>query len=709
MHGQNMESTITGFPCLRRSSGVRTVDPMQMHAPWKWRRTAPGFGPLRLRRRLVSAALLAFACICAVAATAAAPPLSAKDAKTAQAAFKAVEKEKWTSARQQAGRVSDPLVTKIIRWLDLTRAGTSANFDTIAAFIAENPGWPRQSKLHEHAEIKLPRGKNADAVLAWFETNPPVSTEGHIRRIEALFAKHREEEGRAAVREIWINRHFTKQLERTFYRRHRKHLTREDHRARLEQLIWNERYWPARRMFSKVDADTRALAEARLMLMRRMGGVDGAIAKVPQKLTDDPGLIYERLRWRRRKGRHEAARELLDLVPGDPIRPDKWWIEREVLARRALEDGSISEAYRIASSHGLQANDGYTRYFAEAEWLAGWIALRFLGDQRIAMDHFVAMYQAVQYPVSRARGAYWSGRAAEAMNIPQLARLWYGIAAGLSTTYYGQLAASRLTSEAGFRPPNSPVPSANEIDVFKKNELVRVVQILHQAGATIHSRPFISAIAEKSNTPGWQVLTATLALETERPDLAVRTAKKASRAGHGLIREGYPTIPLPTPPGNNGTLLEAALALSVIRQESAFWNRSLSSAGARGMMQLMPATAKLLSKNLNIPYSRDRLIKDSDYNLKLGQTYLANMIEKYEGSYVLALAAYNAGPTRANRWINEFGNPRHPTVDAVDWIETIPFKETRNYIQRVMENLQVYRFRLENTEVAFALERDLER
>jgi soluble lytic murein transglycosylase len=629
--------------------------------------------------------------------------------ETVKAAISAAEKDKWTAARQLAGKVSDPAVGKLIRWLDLTRRDGRADFDEIEAFLKENPDWPYRRLLRDKAEAKMPVGTAPDEVLTWFRTHPPVSTEGEIRRISALFAKGREQEGRKAARDAWVRLNFTKQQDRSFYKLYRKFLTREDHHARLERLIWDERYWAARRMLSKVDAGTRALAEARLMLMRRMGGVDGAIAKVPDKLKKDPGLVYERLRWRRRKGLYESAMELLDAEPGDPIRPDKWWIEREYLARWALEQGFISEAYRIASQHGLKPDDDDTWEFSEAEWLSGWIALRFLTDHRVALDHFVAMYQAVSYPVSRARGAYWSGRAAEALNIPHLAKLWYGIAAGLTTTYYGQLAALKLTPGKEITLSASPDPSTEEKAAFEKHELVHVVQILDQAGAVAWENAFISAIARWSDRPGWQALTAQLAQKTGRPDLAIRTAKNATRDGHDLLREGYPLVSLPQPLGEHGPLLEQALALSVIRQESAFWQGAVSPVGARGMMQVMPATAKRLSKNLNLRYSRDRLATDPDYNLQLGQAYLASMIDKFEGSYVLALAAYNAGPARVSRWVEEYGNPRNTAVDVIDWIETIPFRETRNYIQRVMENLQVYRFRLANTEVALALERDLER
>jgi peptidoglycan lytic transglycosylase len=685
---------------------VRTVWPMRTQVPRRKDRAATGGGYRGLPPALVGVIVLCL--LLAWAPSAPAATLSPEDGKKTAAIFKAIDKKQWKSARQKAAKVADPLVKKIVTWLDLVRPDSRAGFDSISRFMAENPDWPQTRQLHERAEAKLPVGMDAQEVLAWFDKHPPISTEGRVRHAAALLASGKEIDGRAAVRDIWITGDFTKAQERIFYKRYRKFLSRDDHRARLERLIWDERYWPARRMLWKVDAGSRALGEARLMLMRRIGGVDKAIEKIPPQLKDHPGLTYERLRWRRRKGRHESARELLMDAPPDPVHADKWWIERAVLARSALEEGLISEAYEISKNHGMTADEDGAASFADAEWLAGWIALRFLDDRSVAMDHFVAMYQAVKYPISRARGAYWSGRAAEALKIPRLAKLWYGIAGRLTTTYYGQLAALRAGPDAGVKMPKDPKPTEEELGLFAEHELVRVVRILHQAKAEKHLRPFVSAIADVSDTPGWQAMTAGLAAVAGRPDLAIRMAKQAARNGHMLIKAGYPTIRLPELSKGVATI-EAPLALAVIRQESAFWEGAISSAGARGLMQLMPATAKHQAKDMGLKYSKDRLIRDPSFNLRLGQAYLSGMVDNFDGSYVLALAGYNAGPARVGRWIREFGDPRNPSVDVIDWIESVPFKETRNYIQRVMENLQVYRARVNGAQVALALDKDLER
>jgi len=634
--------------------------------------------------------------------------LSTADMKNAKAALKAFDKKQWKSARKWSAKATDPLVGKLFTWLEITRSGTTASFAEITSLMKKNPDWPSQARLREQAEAKIPAGTEPKEVLDWFARNPPVGIEGKIRFAAALLAEGRKKEGTKAVRETWINGNFGKSREKGFHRRYRKYLSRKDHMARLERLIWEDRYWPARRMLWRVGPNARTLAEARLMLMRRTGNVDKAIAKVPAKLKDHPGLIYERLRWRRRKGRYASARELLTPPPPDPLYPEKWWIERDVLARKALGDGHVTDAYRLARNHGIDPDNGHVREFSEAEWLAGWIALRFLRDFDDALAHFVAMYKAVQFPVSRARGAYWAGRAAQAMKDKRTSKMWYRIAAKYQTTYYGQLAAVQLDPGGDFKLPNIAMPPNTEFKKFQNHELVRVIRILYQIGAEKTVKPFILTLAEQSEGVNWQAMTAGLARVAGRPDLAIKLTKRAARNGHVLVKAGYPTITLP-PSLGKAKAVESGLVLAVIRQESAFWLGAVSTAGARGLMQIMPATAKTLSRNLKLRYSRDRLTSDKKYNLTLGQSYLADMVKTFDGSYVLALASYNAGPSRARRWIKEFGDPQKQGIDVIDWIEFVPFRETRNYIQRVLENLQIYRSRLSKTQVALALDKDLKR
>ncbi len=632
--------------------------------------------------------------------------LSPQDKRLAKAAFRSAESGNWAVAQRISGRLEDPLAGKIIRWLRMTRANSGVRLSKIAGFIIDNPQWPGLDRLRRRLEEGMTAKTPDQAVLSWFLDNPPITTDGRIRYGAALLATGRKEEGREAVREAWLLGNFGKRQERAFYKRYRRLLTYGDHLKRLDRLLWEGRNWPVRRMLGKLKPADRALGEARLLLGRRQGNVDRAIARVPERLRNHPGLIYERLRWRRRKGRDASAMELLVKPPDDLLRPDKWWTERAILARRALKKGHVSEAYRIVKDHRLAEG----AEFAEAEWLAGWIALRFLDDPEIAKGHFVRMFEAVKYPVSRARGAYWAARAAETMKDAKEADLWYRIAAKRPTVYYGQLAEARLRPGRGIRLPPDPQPGPALTKAFMEHELSRAMRILSEAGSKGYLRQFAIALSSAGKSPEWRALSGRLARAIGRPDLAIAVAKKSSREGRVLIQAGYPAlIPPRVSSGPDPYPVEVPLVLAMIRQESAYYPEAVSHAGARGMMQLLPRTAYRVARNNKLPYSKSRLTSDADYNLILGQIYLAGLIKEFKGSYIMALAAYNAGPSRVRKWARNNGDPRGKDVDAIDWVEMIPFEETRNYVQRVLENLQVYRLRLADTEVAQNLEGDLER
>lgn len=631
--------------------------------------------------------------------------LRSADEKIARSAFKAAKAGDWKKARRLIAKARHPLPAKILRWMDFRRIGTKVDFEDVGRFVALNPDWPEQSLLRRRAEEMINDKTPVTLLLKWFARFPPVSTDGKIRYGTTLRAAGVEQAGWEILRDAWLNGNFGKRSEKQFYRRYRKLLSREDHRRRLDRLIWEGRYWPARRMLWKVSKRRRALAEARLVLMSMRGNADRTVANVPAHLQNDPGLIYERLRWRRRKGLDSAA-EFLVNPPPDMVYPAKWWEERAVIARRILQKGHVSEAYRMVKDHGIDRSNAAA--FAEAEWTAGWIALRFLAEYEVAWLHFATMYNAVRYPVSRARGAYWAARAALALKRPKEAAVWLRKAADHPTAYYGQLAATRLGGDRSVWLPPDPVPDFQTLEAFDRHELVAAVRVLAQIGAVDQLRPFIKALSAVSESAAWRTLTASLARRHGRPDLALGVAKRMGRDGRALIGAGYPTLALPRgAKGNVKARPERPLVLAVIRQESAFRTEAKSHAGARGLMQLLPRTARTVAKGLKIPYSKTRLTKEPAFNVILGQAYLGELINEFKGSYVLALAAYNAGPGRARRWLKINGDPRESVTEAIDWIELIPFEETRNYIQRVMEGLQIYRGRQNGARMAITLDRDL--
>lgn len=615
--------------------------------------------------------------------------------------FAAIEAEDWAAAYALASRGNDPLLSKIVAWIDYTRLETRARFGKITAFIVQNPDWPDQRLLERNAEEALADSIPDGEVLAWFSRYEPRTVKGRMHLARALLATGKREQATALLRETWVNGDFPRRQERDFLRRYRKFLRKEDHVQRLDRLLWDGRSWEARRMLRRVAAGRRALAVARIRLRRFRGGVDSAIRRVPGELIDDPGLVYERLRWRRRKGRDEDARALLENPPQNLVRPGAWWTERGILVRRALRKDESSLAYRLAKDHGQTS--GAT--FAEAEWLAGWIALRFLEDSEDALNHFTALYENVRFPISLARGAYWAGRAAEASGDNELAQEWYAKAARHFTTFYGQLAATRLDGKALPVVPQDPLPDAQEAEAFENNELVKAARLLRLSADREHLGRFILHLNKKARTPAEHALTASLAASQNRPDLALAAAKRSARRGVQLLGAAYPAYPLPR--DRNG--LEAELLLALLRQESAFDIDAISDAGARGLMQLLPSTARIVARRLKLGYATRKLTADPEYNMKLGIAYLASLLDAFAGSYVLALAAYNGGPTRVRKWLRANGDPRQRDVDVIDWIELIPFDETRDYVQRVLENLQVYRLRNGRSNPGVTLDRDLNR
>ncbi|MEK9671555.1 MAG: lytic transglycosylase domain-containing protein [Rhodospirillaceae bacterium] len=673
-----------------------------------------------MRRELIlSAAVFAVAAVfgapeavLAKSADAAAQPAGAtqpQEIKTLKACFDAVEKRQWKLAASLEGRLKDPLARKLAQWARLSTPGVSAELDELLRFIHLNPQWPRLGTVNAKAEAQL-SAKGTDAqVLDWFRGKEPQTTLGRVRLGEALLratdVKDRKR-GETLIRTAWIEGWFSKPEEKRFMSQHGRLFGPEDHIKRLDRLLWEGQYYSVRRHLWRVPKPCQALVLARISLRHDIGNVDLLVSRVPEDLQRDPGLIYERLRWRRRHDK-DSALDIARHILGNQPYPEKWWNERVTLVRRALKKGFITDAYRIARYHGLDDGTDY----AEAEWLAGWVALRFLKEPKVGLQHFGRMFAKVNYPVSRARGAYWIARAHETLGNQAEAKQWHRLAAVYPTTYYGQLSFARLQPKSGLKLPDPTAVSPDIRKQFEAHEMTRSVRLLAQADAHGHLRPVLYELFRRADDqPEWRVLVADLAVQADRRDLGVVIAKLAAREGQILAGPGYPAINLPRLPDKwNLPKIEQPLVLGMIRQESVFDTRAVSSASAQGLMQLMPATAAQVAKQHGLGYSKARLTRDPAYNMTLGQSYLAALLERFGGSYVLAVAAYNAGPHRVQSWIKLNGDPREKDVDMIDWIELIPFDETRNYVQRVMENLHVYRARLADTEVAFAVHEDLHR
>jgi soluble lytic murein transglycosylase len=623
--------------------------------------------------------------------------LSADDRQAYQAAFAAARAHDWSAMERDAAAAQERVPSKILLWLELTQ-GDTARFADIADFIDQNPEWPAQDVLRQRAEAAMKDVPDA-VLLTYFRKHRPVTTVGKLRLADIFTAAGQVESARSLVRDLWLTGNLNANEEDTILGRHAGDLSPQDHIARLDRLLWDGQDAAARRALPRVPEDWRLLGEARLNLAGLQSGADALATRVPAALQDNPGLRFELVRWNRRQRRLDEAAALIQNPPKELVRPAAWWAERQLLVRQLLDDRKDKLAYALVAQRRFGENDVES---ADLEFLSGWIALRRLNDPEAAYDHFARLYATVKLPVSLARGAYWAGRAAEARGMTDEAGKWFAAAATHATTYYGQLATSRLGKTPAPAFPAEPQPTVEERSSFERQEFVRLIHMLAEIGASDVARPFFLHLDANAKVPAAHQLVATLAEASGYLDVALSAARLAN-PGVPSLALGFPVIPVQS----NG-FAEPPLVLAITRQESGFDSMAVSRSDARGLMQLKPSTAKDVARALATPFSADRLLTDANYNLTLGTAYLDKLLDTFGRSLVLSIAAYNAGPVRVKQWLTTYGDPRNASVDdVVDWVEGIPFSETRNYVQRVLENLQVYRLRLGDNERAFTLARDL--
>ena len=616
-------------------------------------------------------------------------------------ALDAVEVQDWDAAHRAIAPASNDLFPTFVQWLDYRRPDTTASFSQIAEFLFANPGWPEQLQLRRNAEAALEitdAGDDGERLVDFFSRFTPLTGEGALAFLRHQSLAQGDRVSAAEAGQAWIETDFANATEETQFLALYAHLLdRSDHSARLARLVWERGAGGARRRFHLAADGAGAVATARLALFNGSGGVDQALAAVPESLRDDPALLYERLRWRRRRAQNDGAREILATAPQAADRLDLWARERSILSHRALEEGDYSTAFEIARDHGLDRGVA----FAELEFLAGWLGLIRLDRAQVALDRFSSLYHRVSTPISRARGSYWAGRAATALGDGPVARRWYEFAAHHPSVFYGQQALLELgRSLPPFDTPQEPT-EADRV-AFEASEMVRITNALQALGEQSHLATFAAAAGNEAATAQGRMLAARHALALDLPHVAVNIAKRSNRETGDVLISGYPVLQTVLEGPEGGP--EPALVLAVIRQESAYRQDAVSPVGARGLMQLMPATALEVAHGLGIAYNRGRLTADPEYNIRLGTHLLGQLLRRYDGSYALAVAAYNAGPHRVDQWLLTHGDPRltaeeaaangpdgPPQIDLINWIESVPFAETRNYIQRVLEAAPVYR------------------
>jgi soluble lytic murein transglycosylase len=621
----------------------------------------------------------------AVAATSSTPQA---DADALENVIELVRNHKPADATQVQAVITDPVAKKLAEWIILRSNDNGATVERYRAFISANPSWPSQTFLRRRGEAVLWDDHRDDAtVWAWFENESPVSAKGKFALARTMIARGDRANAERLVRDAWRNDAMSEDTENTALDLFGALLTPGDHKARMDLLLYGSEQEAALRAAKRLGGNQVALAKARMAAYRKAPNTRALLDAVPHELHGDPGYIFSKIQLLRREEKFAEAAQLMLSAPKDPSRLynlDEWWIERRLLSRKMLDVGEHRTAYLIARDAALPARDIYK---TEQEFTAGWIALRFLTDPATAAQHFARIGVGSVNPTALARAGYWQGRAAEAAGRSQDARNAYAAAAEQSTSYYGQLARAKLGMPQ-IELNGAPAARGRGIE---RLEIVRAVQLLYALDEREIAIPIFADMGENGD-PDALVGLGELASRNSDARGMLLLGKAALNRGLPFDFYAYPVTGIP-PFKSIGPEVEQSIIFAIARQESAFNPNDVSAAQAYGLMQVTPDAGKYVCKRYGASFDLGRLKTDPVYNAALGAAELGGLIEDYRGSYIMTFAAYNAGRGSVKKWIDRYGDPRDPKVDAVDWVELIPFAETRNYVQRIMENLQVYRAR----------------
>lgn len=612
------------------------------------------------------------------------PAARADDPAAFRAALAAAEAKDWPDAVAKS-RAAGSLAAAVIDWQRL-RDG-KGGFDEYLAFVDRHPDWPGLKLLREQGERVIAEDISAATVIAWFTKARPQTGTGSLALIAALRSVGQEAAAKEEAVRAWRTLAMTKVEHELFLARHGDWL-KDHHDGRIAAMLRDGNSADVKRMLPLASPYTRAVAEARVALQTDADGIDALLAALPEKAVNSGGLAYDRFRWRIRKDLYDSADALLlersqsAEALGDP---GQWADWRRRLARKEMREGDAGRAYKMAAWHHLRSGEDY----ADLEWLAGYIALRKLGDAGTALQHFDRFAKAVNGPISLARAHYWRGRAFEALGREADAAVAYAEGARYPTAFYGLLSAEKVGL------PLSPAMAGGEsypdwrAMPFARSSVFLAAREIMAAGDEALAARFLLHLGE--GLSGYEIgALAGMAMEAKEPYVALSLAKAA--ADKGVV---WPSAYFPVPALFGLDLpVRPELALSIARRESEFNASVVSHAGARGLMQVMPGTAKMMAQKIGVAYEPGKLTTDWQYNARLGAAYLDELVAEFGTSPLLVAAGYNAGPGRSRQWIRELGDPRAEGVDPVDWIEAIPFRETQTYVMRVAESLPVYRARL---------------
>jgi soluble lytic murein transglycosylase len=639
-----------------------------------------------------------------------APPLpNAAEQSRLRDGLAAAERRDWYSLAQLRDSATDPLIRRMLQWRWAASTDAPLNFAEIRQALNELQGWPGRNTMRTRAEQAIfDSGLSARERVEFLRgDNGPITGDGRIALAIALRELGQRDEANDIARAAWRDDVLTTATEDRALATFNSAFTADDHAARAFGLLWRDQRTAAQRLLPRLSSADAAIVRARIAIQTRARrGLQAAIDAVPASRQDDPGLLFDRTEYRRRTDQPVEAMQMaarINAREAPAYARDAIFRERRLYIPRAMRAGNYQLAYQLVTNHGLTSGES----FADAEWLAGWLSLRFLSQPQRAMEHFSHLSENVSSPVSLSRALYWRAEAAQALGNRGESERLFNEAARFNFTYYGQLAATRGNRSAMLSLPPTAQVTNDARARFESRELVRALRVMAAVGDVRDFESIAYYLDDTLDDPMEIELLSQLAREQSWDRTALRNAKAGLFRNVVAVNAAYPLIDLPSTVNTRGP--EPALVLAIIRQESEFDPRAVSHANAYGLMQLIPSTAQAQARREGMPYARASLTQDPNYNMTLGSAHLADLVDSFNGSYVLAIASYNAGSGRAREWIADSGDPRSGSVDVVDWVELIPFSETRNYVQRVTENLQVYRYRLAGEPVRIQLEEDLRR
>lgn len=620
------------------------------------------------------------------------PPLSG-DLAAVKNAIDLVRKAKIGEATAIEKTIGDPAAKKLVEWFLLRHPDSDANFGRYAAFIADNPSWPSIGLMRRRAEARLWQERSDAIAVHSFTGDQPTSARGRLALARVVLAEGDHDGAARQVREVWRSEELSERAEAEVSDAFHNLLTREDHRARMNKRIGAKDFSGAMRSAHHLGSDELSIVKACAAVTGNENKALDLLDGVATEARQDLGYTLCRIHWMLRHDRtDEATRLTLAAAPQAMAiqDTDEWWRERRVLARKLLDLGKFQTAYQVVRGAAPPASENYR---ADFHFMAGWIALRYLHDPGTARAHFAHVDDGSVNPIVLARANYWRGRVAEAIGDNDAIRASYEAAARYPTAYYGQLARAMLGHDRiELRAPRAADPASSPSP--PDDELVRAAEMLYAVGERDVVLYFVADLAEQSTDVMTLVALAELTGRRNDARAMLQIGKTALARGLALDHYAFPTIGIPQH-SPIGPEIDRSVIYSVAHTESAFDQRDKSPANAVGLMQVTPEAGRDTAKRFGVAYDWDRMVSDPVYNTQMGAAELSALLREYSGCHIMTFAGYNAGRGRVREWVKQYGDPRDPNVDAIDWVERIPFAETRNYVQRVMENLQIYRVRFD--------------